>query len=172
MNATYRNIPGSPGYQVSDDGRARSCIGNRGQITKVWRDLKIYTDRHGYHYVAIYTDGKRRNRKMHQLVLETFIGPRPEGWTGRHLDGSRTNNDLSNLEWATMAVNLSDKERHGTLLVGEKNGNSKLREEDIRTIRAADVSKRGQKTALARRFGVHISVITQILLREIWKRVA
>ena len=34
-----------------------------------------------------------------EFVLSTFVGPRPLGAKVHHIDGDRTNNCLSNLQW-------------------------------------------------------------------------
>jgi hypothetical protein len=47
-----------------------------------------------------------RNRYVHRLILETFIGPCPRGHHAEHLDGDSLNNCLTNLRWAP---NLSRK---------------------------------------------------------------
>lgn len=41
-------------------------------------------------------------------MLEAFVGPRPHGQLGRHLDDDRDNNTLANLAWGTPAQNSQD----------------------------------------------------------------
>ncbi|MDT5366637.1 MAG: hypothetical protein QOC62_1068 [Mycobacterium sp.] len=53
-----------------------------------------------------------RKRRVHQLVLETFIGPRPEGMKGLHWDDVKTDNRLMNLRWGTDADNKRDQRRN------------------------------------------------------------
>ena len=50
----------------------------------------------------------KRQRKtiyIHTLVAETFIGVRPEGQVIDHIDGDKSNNNLSNLRYTTVAEN-------------------------------------------------------------------
>ena len=55
---------------------------------------------------------------------------------------------------------------------GEKNGRAKLTLADISVIRAAQsTGKRGWKSHLARRLGVHPSTITRICTRARWASV-
>lgn len=72
----------------------------------------------GYPQVDIYyRDGDARVRRtclIHHLVLEAFVGPRPQGCECRHLDGNPTNNILTNLVWGTHVENMRDRARHGT----------------------------------------------------------
>lgn len=55
-----------------------------------------------------------KTRSVHSLVCEAFHGIRPAGMEVRHIDGTRTNNEASNLEWGTHSENSLDKRRHGT----------------------------------------------------------
>lgn len=48
-------------------------------------------------------------RAVHLYVLETFVGPRPEGMQACHGDGDPANNRLSNLRWDTCSNNNLDK---------------------------------------------------------------
>ena len=57
------------------------------------------------------------DRDVAHLVLEAFVGPRPDGCVAMHLDDNSANNDVSNLRWGTAADNARDsvkKLRHGT----------------------------------------------------------
>ncbi|HXS32025.1 MAG TPA: HNH endonuclease, partial [Steroidobacteraceae bacterium] len=64
--------------------------------------------------------GVEDERPVHCLVLEAFVGPRPQGLVGCHYDGDVWNNHLSNLRWDTQAANIQDAIRHGTAVL-EKN---------------------------------------------------
>ena len=49
--------------------------------------------------------GKYVKRSMHRLLMETFV-PNPNNKAHvNHIDGNKSNNNLSNLEWATPAEN-------------------------------------------------------------------
>lgn len=88
-------------YDASNFGRIRSRKG-KGRI------LKTVTNQ-GYEQIAFY--GK--TRKVHSLVTEAFLGPRPEGLVVRHLDGDHSNNNIDNLRYGTHAENVADMIRHG-----------------------------------------------------------
>lgn len=86
----------------------------------------------GYLYCELAKQGQiRKNRTVHSLVAEAFIGPRPPGCEVAHKDGSRTNNFLSNLRYATYSENNADKLQHGTHLVGGKAPGAKLTNNDV-----------------------------------------
>lgn len=102
-------VVGSEGrYEVSSAGRVRSLPRAR----TAGHPLKGTPHPGGYVLVAI--DG--RKRKIHDLVLQAFIGPRPLGAVTRHLDNDPTNNRVENLRWGTQRENMLDRVEHGTSL--------------------------------------------------------
>lgn len=104
---TTREIPGFPGYTISDDGQVWSTC--RGRL----RLRKLVPDRKGYLGLQIFRDGQRHDFKVHKLVALTFIGPRPEGMQVRHLDGNKLNNSVDNLAYGTASENVLDQVEHG-----------------------------------------------------------
>jgi hypothetical protein len=165
-----RPIPSAPGYRADGDGTVLSCRMPSGK-SGPWHVLRPYKlKKTGYLAVDLMIDHIRRGRLVHRLVLEAFKGPCPPGMEARHLDGSRDNNRADNLEWATHAVNIADKVRHGTSQVGEKHGQSKLKDEDI--IEMFRLSRSGltlkEITAI---FRVSIASVSNILRRKVWSHV-
>lgn len=104
-------------YEVSDHGRVRSLsrripYGDNGATTgRVGRILKPCSVGKGHLAVNL---GREHMVKVHLLVLEAHIGPRPNGLLGLHRDGNVQNNCLSNLYWGTYSDNNFDSVRHGT----------------------------------------------------------
>jgi hypothetical protein len=123
---TWRPIAGHEGYEVSDRGRVRSldrtvAVMRRGRMVMTryrGRVLKPNPDHKGYLQACLGRHGRRA--RVHLLVLETFVGPRPVGHEAAHWDGDPRNNALANLRWCTRAENAEDRRRHGTLLVGAR----------------------------------------------------
>lgn len=168
----FRRLSEFPGYGVTESGQVWSCrlVGRRGGIAPRWsRVLPNTTNR--YHTAGLRRDGKTHTRYIHRLVLEAFTGPCPDGHEGCHRDGDSTNNRLSNLRWGTSVENKADCRSHGTLLMGEKIKQSKLKPNDIRSIfrmRSQGLYQR----EIADEFGVSRSLISQILNRRIWAHLA
>ncbi len=161
-------IPGFPGYEVSDLGRVRSWKTNskcgRLRDAPVLRTLRPTPK--GYRCLNLRQNGKTYPRLVHRLVLEAFVGPRPDGMECRHLDGSRTNNVVANLEWATHQTNIDDTERHGTRARGDRgNTRSKLTVAQVLEIRAAPEGYR----RLAKLYGVSRGTIQHIRQGRKWK---
>lgn len=55
-------------------------------------------------------------RRVHHLVLETFVGFRLDGTETRHLNGIPADNRLSNLAWGNRIEQISDQKKHGTFV--------------------------------------------------------
>ncbi|WP_336158169.1 HNH endonuclease signature motif containing protein [Amycolatopsis sp. VC5-11] len=100
----WRRVPGAAGYLISDAGRLMSICGREARI------LRPSSNRKGYQLVKVHG----LNRSVHRLVLEAFVGPRPEGQEARHLNGNPADNRLHNLAWGTSSQNKADMVRHGT----------------------------------------------------------
>lgn len=94
-------------YDISSYGRIRSKRPAKAGI------LRPVTFGGGKH-IGLSKDGKRRCKLIHVLVLEAFVGPKPDGKECAHFDGNNRNNRLGNLRWATPKENSDDKTRHGT----------------------------------------------------------
>lgn len=102
MKEVWKDIPGFEGrYCVSDLGNVYSYHSNR--LLRPGRMPQ------GHMSVSL---GARNSRCVHELVLTTFVGPRPEGYDARHLNGIPSDNRLVNLEWNTRGVNIRDKKYH------------------------------------------------------------
>lgn len=113
-------VPGWDGYEVSDIGRVRSWWVRWGRSGRRANRPTLLSPsmRGGYPRVPLCgkEGGRSRHREafVHHLVLEAFIGPRPEGMICRHLDDDRGNARLDNLCWGTHAENVADMQRLGT----------------------------------------------------------
>jgi hypothetical protein len=155
-------------YEVSSLGRVRSLgrVNGTGYFRK-GAVLKIFFGPDGYGRLVLMQNGIRRSVAVHEIVLEAFFGPRPNGMVTRHLDGDRSNNVPSNLLWGTHAENEADKIRHGTLLRGARHPRAKLSASQVSAIRA--LHSRGlTHREIAERFPVGRSQIANIVCGLSW----
>lgn len=156
MSERWRVIPRFPSYEASNLGRIRRIGG---------RVLKPCTAAGGYLIVRLSESGTVTRCKVAQLVLKTFVGPKPEKYDSHHKDGNKTNNAVSNLGWVTRSANIIHAMTTGL------NGTAKLTPAQVREIRALHASGGFSLAALGDQFGVVKSTIHFIVHRQTWKTV-
>lgn len=106
-------------YNVTGEGKVISLTSNwRGYGE---RELKQTLHPDGYMRVRLHENGKRKSHKVHTLMAEKYLGPKPiTANEVRHLDGNRLNNHYKNLAWGTQKENAQDRELHGRTSRGLK----------------------------------------------------
>lgn len=115
--AELREIAGFPGYLIGDDGSVWTTKrkgGNDRTAGKRGPPLRMRTSlsKKGYVVVGLDRNGRNHARYVHALVLEAFVGPKPEGLEACHYpDRDKTNNRVGNLRWDTHAENMKDQYR-------------------------------------------------------------
>lgn len=155
---SHRPWPRRPQYLVGSDG---SVIGPSGKV------LRLQLSPRGYLVIGIWDGARAQKVPVHQMVAETWHGPRPPGHEVAHGNGSRTDNRAENLRWATRAENHADKRLHGTNPQGERQGAHRLTEDEVRTIRA-EYSRGASQKALAERFDVSQSAVADLIRGRTW----
>jgi len=90
----------------------------------------------------------------------------PEGHLIRHKCRNRHCVNPEHLETGTHQQNASDRIRDGTETKGNRNGKSKLTEEQVRAIRANPDNKTNRE--FAKEYGVHNTTIADIIHRRTW----
>ena len=169
MLENWKEIPGFEGrYLISDNGVIRSLP--RKGVGNSKRPISASLAHGGYARVVLLKDGKRYNKMIHALVLEAFVGPRPEGALVRHLNGDRTDNRLENLAWGTALENQRDRLAHGTDVRGEKNPQSSLTEQQVVEMRVKRHDGASLKE-LALEFGVTKTLVSTICRGRSWTHV-
>ena len=139
-------------YQVSSHGRIKSFAQRKPRI------MRLQSCTNGYVQVRLTTfDGVCRNVSVHRLVAETFL-PNPKHLPEvNHLDRVRTNNRITNLEWASMPDNRVN---------GEEHHQHKLTADEVLAIRAA-VGYTQQELADA--YGIDQTQVSRIRSRRQWQ---
>lgn len=100
-------IEGAEGYFVNELGEV---LGKQGKLLKIFCNPRT-----GYYDVRVRRNGKQWTRTVHRIVAENLL-PRVEGKTHvNHIDGDKSNNHLSNLEWCTRSENQLHAYRTGLI---------------------------------------------------------
>lgn len=130
---------------VSDHARVRrrgykyECLGRWNKphtTTKPDRVISSYVEKNGYATVAVQVDGKRKKFALHYLVARAFVPGYAPDLCVNHIDGNKTNNLPSNLEWVTRARNTQHAWETGLVdLRGDNNPMRKLSSGQVRIIR-------------------------------------
>lgn len=169
MTERWRTIPSHAAYEVSDLGRVRRGI--PGRCTYVGKILQLYPNVDGYPMAGLYDPTRRRSRgvRVHQLVAETFLGPRPDGKVINHKNGQKDDNRPENLEYVTGRENEEHAARHGLKkgARGERSGSARLTESEVMEIRCLRKSGMYYKQ-IAVRFGVRLETVRRICLGRTW----
>jgi len=151
MNEEWKPIDGFPGYEVSNLGRVKSVrrLYRRSDTIMegaIWNGyIKVSLTDKPYHFVQKY---------VHILVLEAFVGPKPEGAHAHHKNGKRNENSLDNLEWL-------HRETHHKL-----HGLGYLSDETCDSIRSSYEAGGITQRELAKKYGVSQSTINYVLNRR------
>ena len=97
----WRSIDGYNNYAISSFGRVKNVI--------TGRILKARSDKYGYLQINLYDDGVMKTHKIHRLVCCTFIDNPDDKLCVDHIDNDKTNNNISNLRFATSKENNQNR---------------------------------------------------------------
>ena len=155
-------------YEVSDLGRVRRAARGKGTRPGRIRALQLATTGYPFVSVADVRAGKKRNKMVHRLVAEAFLGPCPPGQEVNHKSGDKLDASLANLEY----VSRSDNARHAYRVglkravpsYGEAHGRSKLTSIEVEAMRM-ERAKGATQRALAAKFGVCQTTVWSITNR-------
>ena len=68
--------------------------------------MKKASDKQGYQIISLSKNKKRKTYRVHRLIAKTFIENPQNKKEVNHIDGNKSNNCISNLEWCTRKENL------------------------------------------------------------------
>lgn len=149
----WKNIAGFNGlYQVSNTSRVKkvSKCGTYEMLLKATLNTR---------YFVVGLNGK--NHLLHRLVAYAFV-PNPDNKPCvNHIDGVKTNNLPSNLEWCTPLENSRHAIDSGLFTPsGEKSATAKVTEEDVKYIKLH--YKKGNARELGAKFGISFGYVVKI----------
>lgn len=95
----FRILIDADNYMIANDGRVLSL--------KTHRILKQGTNLPGYKYVSIkMNDGSRKNKAIHRLVYQNFLGDIPANLQVDHINGNKLDNHITNLRLLSPSENM------------------------------------------------------------------
>lgn len=171
---SYLVVTDFPQYRVSDSGIVETLWTNRrkGFSRTAWslgHDWEVIVSTGYRQRVALWDGQVKRLVRVYVLVLETFVGPCPQGYVARHLNDIADDNRLSNLVWGTQAENVHDagvnRRRDLSLSSGDQHTSSSLRNEEVLCIREKYAAGASRKD-LAEEFRVPLYTIRDVVTRK------
>lgn len=114
-NEIWKDVEGFENYQISSYGRVKSLNFNKESILKPGKDGR------GYYVVCLSKNKIRKTLRVHRLVSKAFL-PNPENKPEvNHINGSKSNNKVTNLEWVTSKENIQHAYKNGLMENSKKN---------------------------------------------------
>lgn len=104
-------------YFITEDGNVFSAKSNR--------FLSKSDNGKGYLFVGLYKSKKTTQHYIHRLVAKAYIANTDKNKQVNHKDGNKSNNNKSNLEWATRHENMNHAVECGLSSRGTKRKNNK-----------------------------------------------
>lgn len=162
-------------YQYTDQDLKRfwSHVNKNGSIPvhcpelgKCW-EWTLSCNKHGYGHFGL----NKHCRLAHRISWLMSIGSIPSGLSVLHKCDNTKCVNPKHLWLGTRKDNIEDmvtKERQSK---GEKNGQHKLTEDIVRSIREQYMNEDITHNQLSAIYGVHQSGITRIIQRRIWKHI-
>ena len=153
-------------------------------MLEVFEDGSVKTKMKGRHfgfknsrgYMMVHNPETRKTIGVHRLVANEFVpNPNPEKFNQvNHIDGNKTNNHYTNLEWTDNSGNQKHAYVNGLNYTlpkfGSKNSQSKLNEDQVREIRKLSSNGLSQRE-IAKLFNVNYCTIHYIVKRKTWSHI-
>ncbi|MFV0241462.1 MAG: NUMOD4 motif-containing HNH endonuclease [Lacrimispora sphenoides] len=113
----WKDVPGYEGfYQASNFGRLRSLdrvSANGKKLTG--KLLEKNQERSGYIVDILCKNKQKKTTRLHRIIALTFLENLENKPEVNHLNGDKTDNRVSNLEWATHRENTDHAWKNGLI---------------------------------------------------------
>lgn len=162
-------------YTIDENGNVFSL--KRNIFRKVRKPNKYFD----YKRITLNKCGIAKTFSIHRLVAIAFIDNPKNKPCVNHKDGNKLNNYDNNLEWVTYSENTKHAFENGLIgytntnkngkISGEDNGNCKLSNEVVKTIRKEYTGKYGEQTKLAKKYKVNRLTIYRLVNNKCRRRI-
>ena len=127
----------------------------------------------GKGYLAVWNPRTKKKESVHRLVAKRYC-PNPNGYKEvNHIDGVKTNNHYTNLEWCNRSQNNKHAHQMGLnkmpCSIGSKNGFAKLNDELVKEIKS--LFSTHKVSEIARMFDMSWSAVDRIKKGRTWTHV-
>jgi hypothetical protein len=170
LNTTSTNwkiLEEFPNYIITEDGRIWSLA--RGRFMQPYTDPK--TGYRGTH--VLNATGKSLPRRIHTLVATAFLGPRPKDKNVNHIDGIKTNNNISNLEYVTQKENSIHAVEKGLIKTLDEHPQATKKNEYVVDAVFTYLMTNDSKKTITEKYGLSFQYLNRVLdgklRKEIWK---
>jgi hypothetical protein len=152
-------------YQISNYGRVKSFKLGYGKI------MKEVPNRYGYVTIKLVYFEQKKRFSIHRLVATYFLENPLNKKFVNHIDGNKSNNNLSNLEWCTNSENMIHADKIGLRKMpkGHKNSMAKLTESQVREIKFNRIGL--YQTEIAKEFKIARQTVSKILNGKSWNHI-
>lgn len=94
-------------YEITSTGKVFNL--------KTGKELKGYVLNSGYQMVTLFINKQKKNYQVHRLMAMTFLDNPKKLPVVNHIDGNKSNNNLSNLEWVSYSQNSKHAQDKGLI---------------------------------------------------------
>lgn len=146
-------------------------VSSHGYITNGRKRLKTYMINSGYECLKFTKDGQRTSVLLHRVVAEHFLENKDIKSEVNHIDGCKTNNHVSNLEWTTSKENKVHAKKNGLWaynqpMLGQKRPASKSKYHNVSYDKQRDkwigALRINNKTIKQRRFNTELEAAIHV----------
>jgi len=170
MEEIWKDVVGYEGYyKVSNFGnidKLPTTVHNpKGDYVQNGKRMSPFNNGKGYLVISFKVKGVKKNSYVHRLVADAFIPNPLRKKTVNHKDGDKSNNCVSNLEWATYSENLI----HATSVLGvrvnEKAHNCIIKKDEVIKIFETYATGMYSHYDIATMFGIDHNHVYRIMKR-------
>lgn len=153
-------------YKVSEYGDVRSrdrVIQRGGRKHSIKGQVLTHNIcKNGYHRVGLNKDSKRQYKAVHRLVAKLFVDNPKDKPEVNHIDGDKSNNHYTNLEWVTRGENMKHGYEMGLITHLSDNSEAK-RKRVIKTDNSGNKTFYPSLTEASRKDGISTAYLSQII---------
>jgi hypothetical protein len=162
----WKDIRGYEGlYRVSNYGRIKSLGNDKKRKEKI---LTSFINGVGYVLIKLSKEGKQYNHRLHRLVAEAFIDNPLNKPEVNHIDGNKSNNNISNLEWSTRSENVQHSFNHNLKPKGESHVMAKLSNEEVIGIYFKSHEGKLKQREIAKQYNISRETVAFIKTGRVW----